>query len=159
MKDHQKKRVSGTYWERFLYVALPIPLLALLFFILKNGLTSSWEVALILVAVVLMVWIVDCAPARQREPVDLFDGEWLLIDNDLVAPSAIQSITPLRRYKWGTQLIEITYALNANTRSVNVLSKPDLAPFGLFSLTPKTLRIILSNHPELQQRVRPERTI
>ena len=54
MKDHQKKRVSGTYWERFLYVALPIPLLALLFFILKNGLTSSWEVALILVAVVLM---------------------------------------------------------------------------------------------------------
>lgn len=160
MSTLQQKRISGTYRERFLWIALPLPSLALLFITLKNGLTATWEAALILGLVALVIWVFDCAPVNHWEPVELSDGEALQIGTESIPPSAILSITPLRRYRTGiTQLIEIIYRVGTDTRTANVLSKPDLAPFGMLFTMPRTLRDLLKNHPELQQRVQPERTI
>lgn len=160
MSTIKQRRISGTCWERFLGIALPIPLLALLFIVLKNGFTGTWETALILGVIVLLVWVFDCAPVNRWDPIDLSDGAALQIGTERIAPSAIKKITPLRRYRSGiTQLIEITFDVGADTRSAIVLSKPDLVPFGLLFTRPRTLRILLRNHPELHQRVQTERTI
>jgi|GEM_PF-3479911 hypothetical protein len=160
MNTIKPRRLSGTYRERFLLIALPIPLLALLFIVIKNGLTGTWEAALILGVVVLLVWVVDCAPVKHWEPVELIDGEALQIGTEHIPLSAINSITPLRRHRTGiTQLIEIVYEVNTANRVVHVLSKPDLAPVGMLAGTPRTLRLLLKSHPELRKRVQSERII
>ena len=156
------KRISGTYWERFLLIALPIPLLAAGVIILKNDPASgiSWEALLVIACIALLIWIVDSEPARRRDPVSLVHGQYLEIGSDVVKAADILSITPLRRYRPPTTaVIELVFRTPDGERTVCVLSKPDVAPIGFFASAPKTLRLLLALHPELQSRVQPERII
>jgi len=160
MINGEEKRISGTYWERWLVLALPLPTLIVLFILLRNGFEalSLFDALLIVGTGSLLIWTVDCARARLRNPVALSDGPLLMIGADVVLPTAIQSITPLRWFKGGgTQVFEIVYEAGALVKTATVLSKPD--PLGFFAYTPKTLRILLRSYPELKDRVLPERTI
>ena len=160
MSNTLSRRISGTYWERFLVLALPLPVLIVLVILARNGwgTLSLLQMVLLVGLGSLMIWIVDCERARRRDPVGLIDGPEFLIGTDSVSSKAIRGITPLRWFKGlDGQLLEIVYKTDSGTRTVNILSKPD--PLGLFRSTPKTLRILLRRHPELEDRVMPERTI
>jgi hypothetical protein len=160
MANGVDKRISGTYWERWLVLALPPPTLIVLFILLRNGFEalSLFDALLIVGIGSLLIWTVDCARARHRNPVVLIDGAFLMIGADVVLPTAILSITPLRWFKGGgQQVFEIVYEAGDNVKTATVLSKPD--PLRLFADTPKTLRILLRSYPELKNRVLPERTI
>lgn len=163
MGDTPIQRISGTYWERLLLIALPIPAVCLAALILKDPSSFPnfhWDGYVIICIIVLLVWIMDCEPARRSDPVPLIDGEVLQIGNDVIRSSDIQLITPLRRYRSpGTALIEITYLTSDGTRTAFVLSKPDLAVLSLFATKPKTLRLLLKTHPEIRNLVQPERRI
>lgn len=163
MEFEEPRRISGTYWERLLLIALPIPLITMLIVLLRNEWGIShfpWEIGLVLAVVTLTIWIVDCEPPRRMGPVALIDGNILIIGSDAILPSSIKSITPIRRYKQlYNQLFEIAYSTGANSKTVYILSKPNIAPFGLFASQPKTLRLLLRNHPELRNRVQPQRII
>lgn len=162
MGDKPTRRISGTYWERLLLIALPIPAVCLAARILKDPSSSnlSWDGCLIILVIILLVWIIDSEPARRSDPVALIDGAILQIGNDVIRSSDIEMITPLRRYRMPTTaLIEIIYLTKDGTKTAFVLSKPDLAVLGLFATKPKTLRLLLKTHPELRNRVQPERKI
>lgn len=163
MGDVPIQRISGTYWERLLLIALPIPAVCLAALILKDPSSFPnfhWDGFLIICFIVLLVWIIDCEPARRSDPVPLIDGEVLQIGNDVIRSSDIQTITALRRYRQPTTaVIEIIYLTNDETKTAYVLSKPDLVVLGLFATNPKTLRLLLKTHPELRNRVQPERRI
>lgn len=162
MGDTPTRRISGTYWERLLLIALPIPAACLAALILKNpsSLDFNWDGCLIILVIILLVWIIDSEPVRRSNPVALIDGAILQIGNDLVRSSDIAMVTPLRRYRTPTTaLIEIIYLTKDGTKTAFVLSKPDLAVLGLFATKPKTIRLLLKSHPELRNRVQVERKI
>ena len=163
MAPVEPRRISGTYWERLLLIAVPIPVIAMLAISLKgNSVFSdiSIEGCLIVIIIILLVWIIDCEPARRYHPVAFIDGDIISIGSDTILPSSIQSITPLSRFRPPTtQLLEIVYGTGANAKTSYILSKPDIAPFGLFAFQPKTLRLLGRSHPELRNRVQPERKI
>lgn len=152
-------RISGTYWERFLMNALPAPVLVIAFVLGKNGMTALTVIEALLVIGIgsMLIWIVDSEPARRRRPIELFAGGVLQIGQEVVKPSHIQSITPLRIHKGWTRLIRIDYRNETGIASVVVLSKP--APLWMALAQPRTLRLLLQHHPELLNRVRDERTI
>lgn len=156
-------RISGTYWERLLLLATPIPLVAAVALFLKGGssfTTFPWEACPIMLAIVLMIWIVDCEPVRRFNPVELLNGDVLSINSIAVDASSILSITPLIRFMaQSAPLLEITYRTAEGDRTVHILSKPYLAPLGLFTTEPKTLRLLIKHHPELENRVQPLRLI
>jgi hypothetical protein len=160
MNQILSRRISGTYWERFLIVALPFPVLIVLVILARNGYEALSILQMVLIVGLgsVMIWILDCERARRRNPVEVIDGPQFLIGTDSVSSHDIRSITPLRWFKGlDAKLLEIDYRTDSGIRTVNVLSKPD--PLGLFMSTPKTLRLLLRRHPELEDRVRPERTI
>jgi hypothetical protein len=162
MNNSFGNRISGTYWERLLLVALPIPLIAGAAIVLKNDPFPgiSVEALFIVAVIVLMVWLVDSEPARRWNPVSLVSGQYLEIGPDIVQAIDIVSITPLRRYRPPTTaLIEIVFHTPTGQKTACVLSKPDVAPIGFFTRSPKTLRLLLAHHPELRNRVQPERII
>ncbi len=162
MNSVRPRRISGTYWERLLLIALPIPLIAMVVVLLRNDWGISqfpWEIGLTLAVTTIMIWIMDCEPTRRVGPVALFDGTNLFIGTEAVLPSSIMTITPIRRYRqlYG-QLFKIVYGSGGNTKTVYILSKPDVAPLGVFMSLPKTIRLLLRSHPELHNRLQPEHT-
>jgi hypothetical protein len=160
MSSIESKRISGTYWERLLLIAMPIPLVMFGALLFKDPSNISWEICLIIVLVILLVWVVDSEPLRRYHTVPLFDGVVLALNDEALPPSSILSITPLTRYRpRSTQLLEVTFRTHDGNRTVHILSKPELVPFGLFTSEPKTLRLLLKSHPELRKRVQPERII
>lgn len=158
MSSHEPKRISGTYWERFLMNALPAPVLIVLFIGLKNRFDSLSliEGALTILFGSLLIWIIDCEPARRRHPVSLFDGIALQIGDELVQSNAVHNIIPLQMYKGWTRLVQIEYHCGQRLKTAIILSKP--APFWMMWSQPRTLRLLLRSHPELADRVRTERT-
>mgnify|MGYP000954328034 CR=1 FL=1 len=100
----ERYRISGTYGERFLMNALPIPALIVLFLLARNGVNavSALDMFLIIGIGSLLIWIIDPEPARRKQPVELIDGTVLRVGNSLVTPDSILSITPLRIYKGWT---------------------------------------------------------
>ncbi len=158
MSSYEPKRISGTYWERFLMNAIPVPVLIVLFIGLKNSFASLSliEAALIIAFGSLLIWIIDSEPARRKNPVSLFDGTALQLGDERVPSNAIHSITPLQVYKGWTRLVQIEYHCDQGFKTAIILSKP--APFWMMWAPPRTLRLLLKSHPELANRVQIERT-
>lgn len=121
------------------------------------GALSAVEASLIIGFGSLLIWVVDTEPARRRHPVELIDGTFFQAGTSLVAPDAILNITPLRIYKGWTYLIQIDHRSDKGIATAIVLSKP--APIWMAWAQPRTLRLLLQSHPQLADRVRPERTI
>ncbi len=159
MNNIPVKRISGTFVERYVRVALPVPVLVALYVVVKNGTESTTILGLALGVGLasLLVWLVDCEAAGSRKPVRLIDGDVLIIGTDHVPPDMILSITPIRgnRRSYGG-LIEIAYKTMNGTKTANVLSKPGF--LGPFAFTRRTLALLLNSHPTLKARVNPERT-
>jgi len=143
----ERYRISGTYGERFLMNALPIPALIVLFLLARNGVNavSALDMFLIIGIGSLLIWIIDPEPARRKQPVELIDGTVLRVGNSLVTPDSILSITPLRIYKGWTRLIQIDHRSQKGTATAIVLSKP--APIWMAWAQPRTLRLLLQSHP------------
>jgi len=152
------KRISGTFGERYIFVALPIPALIGMYVVLKNGTEGLTTVGLFIGVGLasIIYWLMDCEAAHHRNPVPLVDGEVLLIGRDPVHPKMIQKITPIsgdRRFYGG--LIEIVCESHSGPKTASVLSKPGL--LGPFAFTSRTLKLLLRSHPELADRVMLER--
>ena len=157
MHSGETQRISGTYMERLLLIAVPIPLIALIFIIAKSGSTFTdlpWEIALILLVITLLIWAADTEPIVRSKPISLFVNDMLEIGPDLIGPEDVLSITPLRRYRQIMNgLFEIRYAIGTEERSALIMSKPDMVILGLFHSTPRSIRMLLKQFPPLSHKL------
>jgi hypothetical protein len=164
MKTGPAKLISGTYWERFLIIALPFPAICLIPLIITKGPqllhSGAWEAPLFLVFLALLIWIADTEPIARQKPVHLRVNGMLQIGDDRVRPEDVISITPLRRYKQiSVGVFEIQYVVHGETRFAHVMSKPDVPILGFFHSYPRTVRSLLKHFPALTERVRDEERI
>ena len=163
MHSGETQRISGTFMERLLFIAVPGPLLALALILFKADSDFAdfpWEITLILFVVILVIWIVDTEPLARLKPVPLFVNGILEIGSDLVRPEDVLSITPLRRYREIMNgLFEIRYTVGNEERSALIMSKPDIAIIGLFRSPSRSIRILLKEFPLLSDRLLQEKRI
>lgn len=108
------RRISGTYWERFLVLAFPIPALAFIPYVMNNGrdvLTSGfWEAPLFMIIFALLIWMVDYEPIARQKPVRSMANGMLEIGAELVRPTDVLAIVPLRRSRQASiSVFEIRY--------------------------------------------------
>lgn len=154
MKTGRSKRISGTYWERFLIVALPFPAICLIPLISSSGSnllrSGSWEAPMFLVFLALLIWIADMEPISRQKPVPLHVNGMMEIGADRVRPEEVISIVPLRRYKQITVgVFEIRYTFHGEPRSARVISKPDMPILGFFHSYPRSIRLLVKHFPAL----------
>lgn len=165
MSATSKKRISGTYWERYLLGALLPVFLVYFTFTLKNGIadltTLSCEPAAVMLCISVVVFIIASEPARRLKPVSLYDrGDALQIHREDIPLSAVKKITSLRRYRPAlVSLFEIEYESKGVNRSAVILSKPDWQLLTQHHFEPRSLRLLLEAHPELKSKVQNEREI
>jgi hypothetical protein len=164
MAAGRSKRISGTYWERCLVVALPFPAICLIPLIISSGPTllqsSVWEGPVFLIFLALLIWIADLEPISRQKPVPLYVNGVIEIGSDLVKPEEVTAIVPLRRYKQITVgVFEVRYTVHGESRSARIMSKPDVPVLGFFHSYPRSIRSLLKHFPALAERLMPEERI
>ncbi len=158
------KRISGTIGERYLLgAALPF-LLVYMVGILKNGFaelrTLPWEAALVILGMCVLWFFISSAPARRLHPVALYDGTLLHIGEDTIPAASLRRITPLVRARSPQlSLLELEYDSINGRRTAVVLSKPDWHLLTQHHVKPRSLRLLLTSHPDLKSIVQVPRMI
>jgi len=117
------RRISGSYFERYIWYLLPVNLLLTIFF------WNYFSKALIIYLYVfsLLFWLFDIITLRLKNPVDLLtDGNQLYSRGVQINPvqiSSIQEVTD-KRYRWSFQTIIVKYYSGDKKESLVIVAKP-----------------------------------